>query len=57
MKDKELKKLDKYVKENGYNDKLKNLYLKEIIDQNKEYEWDQIPTKYSTSDKDSFSYW
>ena len=42
MTDKELKELEKYVKENGYNDELKDLYLREILDQNKEYEWDQI---------------
>ena len=29
-------------KENGYNDKLKDIYLREVIDKNKEYEWDQI---------------
>ncbi|ABS83190.1 Conserved hypothetical protein [Prochlorococcus marinus str. MIT 9312] len=38
MTDKELKELEKYVKENGYNDELKDLYLREILDQNKEYE-------------------
>ena len=27
---------------NGYNDKLKDIYLREVIDKNKEYEWDQI---------------
>ena len=41
MTDKELKELEKYVKENGYNDELKDLYLREILDQNKLYEWDQ----------------
>jgi len=41
MTDKELKELEKYVKENGYNDELKDLYLREILDQNKVYEWDQ----------------
>ena len=38
MTDKELKELEKYVKENGYNDELKDLYLREILDQNKVYE-------------------
>ena len=42
MTEKELKELEKFAKENGYNDELKDLYLREVIDQNKEYEWDQI---------------
>ena len=42
MTEKELKELEKYVKENGYNEELKDLYLREILDQNKAYEWDQI---------------
>ena len=29
-------------KKNGYNDELKDIYLREVIDRNKEYEWDQI---------------
>ena len=29
-------------KEKWYNDELKDLYLREVIDRNKEYEWDQI---------------
>ena len=41
MTDKELKELEKYIKEKGYNDELKDLYLREILDQNKVYEWDQ----------------
>ena len=39
---KELKKLEEFAKENGYNDELKDLYLREVIDRNKEYEWDKI---------------
>ena len=39
---KELGELEKFVKENGYNDELKDIYLRELIDRNKEYEWDQI---------------
>ena len=39
---KELKELEKFVKENGYNNKLKDIYLREVIDRNKEYEWYQI---------------
>ena len=38
MTEKELKELEKVVSENGYNDELKDIYLKEIIDRNKEYE-------------------
>ena len=42
MTEKELKELEKFVKENGYNDELQDIYLREVIDRNKEYEWDQI---------------
>ena len=35
---KELKELEKFVKENGYNDELQDIYLREVIDRNKEYE-------------------
>ena len=38
MTEKELKKLEKFAKENGYNDELKDIYLRVIIDRNKEYE-------------------
>jgi len=38
MKEKDFKELDKFVKENGYNDELKDIYLREVLDQNKEYE-------------------
>ena len=38
MKEKEFKELEKLAKENGYNDELKDIYLREIIDRNKEYE-------------------
>ena len=38
----EFKELEKFAKENGYNDELKDIYLREVIDRNKEYEWDQI---------------
>ena len=38
MKEKELKELEKFVKDNVYNDQLKDLYLREVIDRNKEYE-------------------
>ena len=35
MTEKELKELEKFAKENGYNYVLKDLYLREVIDQNK----------------------
>ena len=38
MTEEELKELEKLVKENGYNDELKDIYLREVIDRNKEYE-------------------
>ena len=38
MTEKELKELEKFVKEIGYNDKLQDIYLREVIDRNKEYE-------------------
>ena len=41
MTEKELKELEKFVKENGYNDELKDIYFREVIDINKVYEWDQ----------------
>ena len=42
MSEKELKELEKFIKENCYNEELKDIYLKEFLDQNKVYEWDQI---------------
>ena len=38
MTEKELKELEKFVKENSYNEELKSIYLREVLDQNKEYE-------------------
>ena len=38
MIEKELKELEKFATENGYNDEQKDLYLREVIDQNKVYE-------------------
>ena len=38
MTKKEFKELEKFAIENGYNDELKDIYLKEVIDSNKEYE-------------------
>ena len=42
MSEKELKELEKFAKENGYNDELKDIYLREVIGRDKEYEWDLI---------------
>ncbi len=36
MTGKDLKELEKFAKGNGYNDELKNMYLREIIDRNKQ---------------------
>ena len=38
MTEKELKELEEFAKENGYNDELNDIYLREVIDRNKEYE-------------------
>ncbi len=38
MTEKELKKLEKFAKENGHHYELKDIYLREVIDRNKEYE-------------------
>ena len=38
MTEKELKEIEKFVKENGYNDELKDIYLRGVIDRKKEYE-------------------
>ena len=38
MKEIELEELEKFAKENGYNDELKDIYLREVIDRNKAYE-------------------
>ena len=38
MTEKEIKELDKFVKENCYNHELKDIYLREVLDLNKEYE-------------------
>ena len=38
MTEKELSELEKFAQKNGYNDELKDIYLREIIDRNKEYE-------------------
>ena len=38
MTEKELKELEKFAKENGYIDELKDIYIREVFDRNKEYE-------------------
>jgi len=38
MTEVELKELEKFANANGYNDELKDIYLREVIDRNKEYE-------------------
>jgi len=42
MTEKDFKELEKFAKVNRYNYELKDIYLREVIDKNKEYEWDQI---------------
>ena len=38
MTEKEFKEFEEFAKENGYNDELKDIYLREVFDRNKEYE-------------------
>ena len=38
MSEKELKELEKFINDNGYNEELKDIYLRDVLDQNKEYE-------------------
>ena len=38
MTEKELQELEKFAKENGYNDELKDIYLREVLDKSKVYE-------------------
>ena len=38
MTEKNLKELEEFAKENGYNYELKDIYFREVIDRNKEYE-------------------
>ena len=33
MSEKELKELEKFIKENCYNEELKDIYLREVLDQ------------------------
>ena len=57
MTEKELKELEKFVKENGYNDELKDLYLRELLTEIKNTNEIKFSTKHSTGYKYSFSYW
>ena len=45
MTEKELKELEKFAKENGYNDELKDIYLREVIDKIKNTNEIKFPTK------------
>ena len=38
MSEIELKELEKFINKNGYSEELKDIYLREVLDQNKEYE-------------------
>ena len=38
MTELELKELEKLIKENSYNEELKDIFLREVLHQNKEYE-------------------
>ena len=38
MTEKDLKELEEFARENEYNEELKDIYLRELIDRNKEYE-------------------
>ena len=38
MTEKELEELEEFARENEYNEELKDIYLRELIDRNKEYE-------------------
>ena len=40
MKETEKKKLEKLIKENGYNDELQDTYMREILDEDKEFDDD-----------------
>ena len=38
MSEKEIKELEKFAKENRYNNQIKDIYLREVLNRNKEYE-------------------
>ena len=59
MTEKELKELEKFAKENGYNDELKDIYyiLGKLLTEIKNTNEIKFSTKHSTSYKHTFSYW
>ena len=46
MKEKDLRELEKFVKENGYNYELKDIYLREVLDHNKSTDEIKFQNKY-----------
>ena len=40
MTEKEKKELDNLIKKNGYNEELQDIYLKEVLDEDKEFDND-----------------
>ena len=38
MTEKQLVELEKFAKDKGYNNELKDIYLREVLDRNKKYE-------------------
>ena len=40
MIEKEKKELEKLINENGYNDELQDIYMREVLDEDKEFDED-----------------
>ena len=40
MTEKEKKELEKLIKENGYNEELQDIYMREVLDEDKEFDED-----------------
>ena len=40
MKEKEKKELERLIKENGYNEELQDIYIREVLDEDKEFDED-----------------
>ena len=40
MTEKEKKELEKLIKENGYNEELQDTYMREVLDEDKEFDED-----------------
>ena len=55
MTEKELRELEKFAKENGYNEELKDIYLRKVLDKNKNTNKSKFSAKYSISYKHTFS--